>query len=113
MRSRFTPVELAKDLEPVLPSQVRRAVQRIVERFGDIEEIAVALHHVPAGIQSQFPHQRQNARQQLRHPAAHRRGIHHIHGGPFQRLRQRPQFVHFRRAQQRHVLIQRGSLRFH
>ena len=44
------PVQLAKDVEPVLSSQIRRAVQRIVERFGDIEEIAVALHHVPSGI---------------------------------------------------------------
>ena len=84
------PVQLAKGLKPALASHVRPTVQRIVERFGDVEEIAIALHHVPPGIQPKLPHQRENPRQQLRHPATHGRGIHHIHGRPFQRLRQRP-----------------------
>ena len=55
--SPVAPVVLQKNFEILRPRLISASMQRIVEGFGDLEKFRAAFHHLPARVQSEFPHQ--------------------------------------------------------
>src|SRR5208337_2091636 len=61
---------------------IRRAVESVVERLGNLEEILAARHDVPTNAQAEFFREGHEAVENFGHTSADGRGIDHFDGAP-------------------------------
>ena len=64
------PVDLVVEVEIALLQHHRQSLQAVVEGLGDAEEVGRTGDHLPAGVHSQFPHQRHHPAEDFGHAAA-------------------------------------------
>ncbi len=88
---------------------IGRAVQRIVEGFGDFKKVFAPGHDVPFEVEVQFLSQGHQPIENLRHSPANSRRVNHLHAAAAQRLRQGAQFLDFTRTQELGVVAQRDA----
>src|SRR5258708_40130195 len=79
------------------------AMESVMKGVCVFEEILVAGDDVPARTKSELLDQRNQAIQDFRYSAAHRRGIDHLHRAPRKLRGERTQLVNFGCSQKRNV----------
>ena len=72
----------------------RVALQRVVHLLRDVEELVAAVHDLPVGLQAGVVHQRHEAVEDLRDPAAEAGGVDVEHPLALERPRERPDVGH-------------------
>src|SRR6267143_5090026 len=92
-----------KQIEILFPRLVGPSVQSIMKRLRDFEKILTAGDDVPTRTKSEFLDQRNQAIEDLRHSATHRRGIDHLDRAAGKLRGKRAQLVNFASPQQGNV----------
>src|SRR5882762_5409483 len=94
-----------KQIEILFPRLVGPAVKSIMKRLRDFEKILAAGDDVPTRTKSEFLDQRNQAIQDLRHSAPHRRRIDHLDRASGKLRGEHTELVNFTSPQQRNVSV--------
>ena len=102
------PIDLVVQIEIALFERYRQALQSVVKGLGDAIEVGRTGDHFPAGVDSQFFHQRDHPAEDFGHAAAASRGVDVDDPLAGQPLGQSAQPLHFLVAHDLFVAIQQS-----
>ena len=106
-RRRVERVVAAEDLLLGIRQAARVALERVVDRLRDLEELVLSENHPPFGVEAGVAHQRHERVVDLRDAAAVGGGGEMEHPLALERLRQRADLISQRRARERRVVGER------